>query len=473
MTAGLGLVLFAQSKDALKDADRHFKEKSYAIALKEYEAALKSGQVAANRKDEIAYRILVSESRSEQWDRAVPDTLAFIKARKGTVWEARGLYWLGRLYLGATHEGYRIGDKLTRGADVPKSAFDKKPQQIERSELDSQDAREALEAAAALYSRNRFPNSLVEETQLCFDLAFILNSDARFETWGNEKRWLPLKVEEWRIDPKAEFNPDWATPKKQLYLYTHIQSLNSTSPAHASAQAQFMKSEALQRYHESMKNRFAYDIVKGKRVELSYPFQELTQESALRELVSRFPNDPLRDPSQLRIAALLYQKNQRADAMRELKTFVATRPQSKWVSDAKAQMQEIASPYFELTTPDVSLGETRISGSFVSKNLKSVHLSLYNLNLRQLLIRPQDKNDSNWGNLNAYDSLILGNRNRILFPPYLVHDSNCDTKYRSTFFENFVSSDDAVSTQCRLTLLASLRERKVIERMQFTNYLNL
>ena len=73
----------------------------------------------------------------------------------------------------------------------------------------------------------------------------------------------------------------------------------------------------------------------------------------------------------------------------------------------------------------------------------------------------------------TYDSLILGNRNRILFSPYLVHDSNCDTKYRSTFFENFVSSDDAVSTQCSLTLLASLRERKVIERTQFTNYLNL
>ena len=92
--------------------------------------------------------------------------------------------------------------------------------------------------------------------------------------------------------------------------------------------------------------------------------------------------------------------------MRELKTFVATRPQSKWVSDAKAQMQEIASPYFELTTPDVSLGEKRISGSLLSKNLKSVHFSLYNLNLKQLLIRPQDKNNSNWGNLNDWDGKI-------------------------------------------------------------------
>src|SRR5205823_2943418 len=106
-------------QNALADADRLYAEKSFALALKQYEAAVRSGEVAERRRDEVAYRICVCLGRSQQWDRALKDSVPFVRGHRGTVWEPRGLYWLGRLYLALPSFGYRTGDNTTFSQDVP------------------------------------------------------------------------------------------------------------------------------------------------------------------------------------------------------------------------------------------------------------------------------------------------------------------------------------------------------------------
>src|SRR5438105_14058172 len=102
------LAAYAPPHD-LSDADRLFKEKSYAGALAIYERLVKAGSVPAARHDEVEYRIAVSLGKSQKWDRAMERSLAFLKGHRGTVWEPRGLYWLGRLYLAVPHQRYRVG----------------------------------------------------------------------------------------------------------------------------------------------------------------------------------------------------------------------------------------------------------------------------------------------------------------------------------------------------------------------------
>src|SRR4051794_38958049 len=85
-------------KTSLSDADKLYAEKSYADALKAYETLQSDRAVPPARADDVAYRIAVSLGKTQQWDRALAQSLDFVKSHRQTVWEPRGLYWLGRLY---------------------------------------------------------------------------------------------------------------------------------------------------------------------------------------------------------------------------------------------------------------------------------------------------------------------------------------------------------------------------------------
>src|SRR5712692_10386091 len=111
--------VYASGQDAIVSADRLYSEKSFLLALKAYEAVLHSGAVPESRKQDVAYRVCVCLGRSQQWDRALQESVSFVRANRGTVWEPRGLYWLGRLYLGLPNYGWRAGDHTSFNQDVP------------------------------------------------------------------------------------------------------------------------------------------------------------------------------------------------------------------------------------------------------------------------------------------------------------------------------------------------------------------
>ena len=55
----------------LANADLHYRQKSYAAALKGYRAAQKARQVPEKRTNEILYRITEALGKTRQWDAAL------------------------------------------------------------------------------------------------------------------------------------------------------------------------------------------------------------------------------------------------------------------------------------------------------------------------------------------------------------------------------------------------------------------
>ena len=159
----------------------------------------------------------MSLGKSHQWDRAMAQSLEFVQQHRTTVWEPRGLYWLGRLYLAAPHQGWRVGKKLHRGNDVPKTTANERPEQVYLQEQDGLNSHDALEAARVLF--NTHHGHADEEIQLNFDLARVLEQDPRFAIWatadnpgpgiisprdrgtaGDAKKWLAPDDPYWRLD---------------------------------------------------------------------------------------------------------------------------------------------------------------------------------------------------------------------------------------------------------------------------------
>src|SRR5687768_12424 len=79
----------------LKQADDFYAQERYGDAARAYEQLLRTRAVPRSRQDETRYRRAVALGKSRQWDRALDAALEFVKSRRGTVWEARGLHWLG------------------------------------------------------------------------------------------------------------------------------------------------------------------------------------------------------------------------------------------------------------------------------------------------------------------------------------------------------------------------------------------
>jgi hypothetical protein len=103
-----------------------------------------------------------------------------------TTWKARVLYWMGRLYTVVPHQGYKIGDRIYRGQDYPRTEGADKPQQIWLAEEDAQATLSYFERAkvAAQQERELVKHAIFkepihrlgfgEEIDLNFDLAAFL-----------------------------------------------------------------------------------------------------------------------------------------------------------------------------------------------------------------------------------------------------------------------------------------------------------
>ena len=395
------IALLAQNSNPLAKADKLYQEKSFALALKEYQRVTAAGKVPLSRREEVQYRILVSLGRSQQRNRSLSETLNFTKANAGTVWEARGLYWLGRLYLGVEHGGYRVGGKLTRGKDVPKTTGNQKPLQVYRAPLDEQDSREAFEAAVTLYSSKKFVGTSEEEILLDLDLLSILANDPRFQKWGVKQDWVPLKPDTWRIDPKQPFDPAWPYPKKNLYLFSHIEALGKSPQAHATALALFAKAQWIANYQTTMSRTYALKWEGEKLVPIPYPYQDLKEDEVWKALISQFPNDPIHDMAVLGRANSYVNRQNPSMALVILRDFLKSRPQSKFVSDAKAVIQQILRPQITVMVPNSILAGSEIKASVYTTNVDRLHFALYPLDLKTLLLSKTDRYQSDWNTLSA------------------------------------------------------------------------
>ncbi len=374
----------------LAEADRLYAEKSYAGALQAYEALLKGGQVPVGRADEVRYRVVVSVGKTQKWDRALQETLDYIKARRGTIWEARGLYWYGRLFLGVPHDGWKVGAKVYRGASAPQLPGSEKPEQVYLQDLDFQNARDALEAARVFYPRFRKEHDTeAEEIQLNYDLQRALRLYPEMQTWARALKWPPPADPTWKFDLAKPYDPSWAPPKKQLFLMDQIGMLARSKEgprAHHAAVALFARAQWLQNYHQMMQ-QVSWRYEKGQRIRIPYPYQDEKPETFYRQLVRDFPEDPIRDQSQYALGVYLEGRGAVVEAVAEYRRLADEMPRSKWADDARAQLEEITLRRLHLSVPTPVPAGQAVKGSLQTRNVKEVQLELFRLKLEEGLTR--------------------------------------------------------------------------------------
>lgn len=381
--------LYAQGPKVatLAEADRLYLEKSYASALEAYGRLLQAGAVPAERKDEVRYRIAVSLGKSEKWDQALAQSLEFVKTHRGTVWEPRGLYWIGRLYLGVPHQGWKVGKKVTRGNDVPKGAQESQAEPVFLQEQDFANAVDALEAARVLFPKFREQfKTQADEIQLNFDLANLLQRAPEFYLWAAKQAWAAPEAAEWEVDPAAAYSPDWAPPRKVMFLYEQIRTLSGKT--HQGALAELGKAVWLRSYQQQMQ-QYARKYQDGKWVQIPFPYEKLKAQDILRALVRDFPDDPVRDQAQFTLGTYFEGDGDFVRALAEYRLLIEERPKSKWVEDARHQVQGITLRTVSLWGGDRLPPGKPVTATVSYRNSKTIHFDLFRVKLEDVLARPE------------------------------------------------------------------------------------
>src|SRR6185369_11199262 len=120
----------------------------------------------------------------------------------------------GRVYAAVPHQGWRVGKRLYRGSDVPKTGAAEKAEQVYLQAQDAQNARDALEAARLTFPAYRTAHHTEgDEIQLDFDLSRMLVDD-RFIRWAEKKQWAPPADPQWVVEGVETYSPAWPGPKK-------------------------------------------------------------------------------------------------------------------------------------------------------------------------------------------------------------------------------------------------------------------
>jgi uncharacterized protein YfaS (alpha-2-macroglobulin family) len=391
----------------LRRADRLYLEKSYGAAADTYELALKTGGLSGQRQDEVEYRFDEALGRAKRWDRALEQGFAFVQQRRGTLWEARGLYWLGRLYLAVPNQGWSVGKRFFRGKNAPRGKFAAKPEFHIVFEQDLRNARDAFEAARILYPAYRSQGAAIrhEEIQLDFDLARVLRADRSLPAWAAQRQWPPPSDPGWRIDATVAYSPAWAPPRKLMFLYQSA-AVIAGSDRHQAALALLGRALWLREYHPLM-HQYAVLWKEDKPQPIPYPYQSVTAVSTLQELL-RDPHaddDSVRDVASLSLASYLSQDNRLPEAEATLMRFLRDRPRSRWAIVAKRNLQIVRHPQLSVGPMEtVHLPGTPARIRVAYRDVEHMRLRVFRLRLQDLYRRRLPA-DSNIGQLSQVESL--------------------------------------------------------------------
>ncbi len=388
-------------QELVRQGDKSWKEQSYELALEAYQKALTADPKLPNRA-EIEYRIMVGLGRAKKWDRAIEAAENYVEKYHDTLWEALGQAWRGRLYRIVDHHGYKVGEKVYRGSDVPKSEGGEAPEAVELEGEDSQDAEEAMVRAQALFARFRNVRLAPQERDalttaeidLDFDLAEI---NARQDDTGN---FDPDKTD-WTIDLALPYDPHWPSARRVLYLYAqilHLDSLRANSDHHATVLATLGKATYILqlRQRNSNSQRFlGYRRIHGQRVPLyvhtPVPYEATDPIDLLLDVLTRYPNDPEADRLAYTVALWTEQKSDFLHAADRYISFLHTYPKSRWVSDAKRQLDNLSRLALSLSTENVTRPGQRAIVEVNTRNVSQVRLTAYRVHLETLFGHTETK----------------------------------------------------------------------------------
>jgi tetratricopeptide (TPR) repeat protein len=390
-----------QTMPTLSQADAAWNEKSYARALELYQKLLTSNNV--RDRDEIEYRIAVSLSKTEQWDKAIAAGEALLEK---TTWKARVLYWMGRLYTVVPHQGYRVGGKIYRGEDYPKIEGAEKPQQVWVGEEDADKTLEFFERAKvrareerdiAMRARFSSPTHLLsakEEIDLNFDLAAWLPR-RQYDEFLKALEKGENKGEV--VNTSAPYSPQWNLPTKVLYLYNQIRvldALDSDSRSEKTPLSLLAKGLFVRAYRQRMEGwANHYDQTQKKYIKRPYPFDTIDAVSSWEQLVREFPRSSVADRAQILIAQTWQGRNDQVKALAAYRRVLVLFPRSKWANDARTQIQQITKREIYLDTSVQQKPGEVAKLNLRTRNLKTIGLTAYRIKLENVLTQASKLKD--------------------------------------------------------------------------------
>ena len=386
-----------------RHGDALWAEKSYALAREEYQKAL-AGDAALPDKAEIELRIAIAYLEESKWQEAEDSLNAVIKKYADTPIEARAQVWRGRYYVRVPHHGYRVGKKIFRGNDVPKSEGSDAPVAFDMTAEDAQKTDASWERAKQLFEKFRREKradetALAEEISLNFDIASLLTPQYYQPTRAD------LTYSDWRIDPAQSYVKHWPHPKRVLFLYDQIAYLDHLRGKPADYEDALI---IVRKHHDTVLSilaKAAYIVrlrsygqylytapyrdgrgrsVPQRPVPNPLPYLEIDPIKLLLEALEKYPNDTEADRLAYTAALWTEQKGDAWEALRLYNLLLARYPKSRYASDAEAQKQDILRPTMTLNQPQVSLPNRHAAIYVSSRNVKQIRFTAYKVRLEDV-----------------------------------------------------------------------------------------
>ena len=410
-------------------ADHHYAEKSYALALPEYQSLLGALPPKSPNRTELEYRVAVALGASQQWDAAVSAWAAFLTAHKSEpLWTARAHYQRGLLLNLIPHQGYKVGTRLYRGNDYPHTTDAEKPEYVYLQNDDTQEALADFEQAAVDYDKwpamtltvpvirgteaglgstiflqiknlgggYTAPEDFAgEKADLYFDLVRSLHPVGyqwRSQEWGSDNDWKAAKKINWAIDTRLPYDPKWPQPKKILYLLTRIPTLNPAD-THTAVLAELARGLYVAQAHNSWA-KSEYVAPPGHpekgayKITQALPYFVLDPLAILTKTANAYPQDPQAPQIRLIIAQWTDRAGSYVEALKLYRALVARYPASKWVPDAELGAQDIQRPTVNLSSPGPQPAGKAAVVNLGSRNLKTLTLRAYLVPLEAVLSAP-------------------------------------------------------------------------------------
>ncbi|RYX82536.1 hypothetical protein EON83_19090 [bacterium] len=390
----------AQDKpDTLAQARQALGEKSYARAVDLFRAAKAAGNV--REPERVNYEIAIALLKSEKWDEAIA---AANEGIKNATWKARFHYLLGQIYFRIPHRAWKIGDKTIRSDEYPEvKDGETPPQAVYLAESDQKAALENFEKAKTLAEQERrdakanryfapiYPLSWTEECDLNLDLASFL-PQTTFNDWlqALDKRTGDAPFDE-VIDPSVPYSLGWSLPKKALFLYAQIRTLDEGDDKGKAQRSLLGEGIFLNAYKQRM-DAWAdkYDAQLQKVVKRPYPFQSLNPNAPLRKLVDTYPKSPLAPQTLVLLAQ--HQPNS-VEARKIWRELLEKYPRSKWVNDARAAIRDIEKREINFNVRTITKPGEKPKLSLNSRNIKDAFFVAYRVKLEDFLLAPKPLND--------------------------------------------------------------------------------
>ncbi len=405
------------------EADKHYAEKSYALALPEYQAIVAALPAQSPDRALLQYRVAVALGASQKWDEAVAAWAAFLTAHKAEpLWTARGHYQRGLLLTLIPHQGYKVGTRIYRGTDYPHVTTAEQPVSIWLGQDDADGTLADFEQAAVDY--DKVPSLLVqasisnaddesdpplvsplagEKTDLSFDLARTLSQNQNpywrggyrggdGQGWGSDADWKAAKTTDWAIHTDKPYDSKWPQPKKVLFLLDRIPTLNPAD-THSVVLAAQAKGLYVARFHDSWA-RTEYVVPVGRsgfgepKIVQTLPYYTLDPAAILNKAADTYPDDPQAPQIRLIVAQWTERAGAYPAALKLYNALLARYPDSKWAPDAKQAALAMQLPNVSLNTSGPQHAGQAASISLSSRNVKTITLRAFQMPLDVVLSLP-------------------------------------------------------------------------------------